>query len=230
MRIEQRLLGRCHLQEDRRALPVASLRQLQQADQRCDVFFLLGALLLQRAARDQGVVDIAQRRDHCALITGDQFALASLRQLDLASHRPAGKQRLRQTAGAGPGERRPLEQLRQLRALQAQEPGQADPWKVGGPRNADVGVGGDQALLGLAYVRPARQQVGRQAGRHRRNRELAEVAATLDRPRAAAGQHADQVLLLSDLPLQRRNRGRRDLVLRFCLPHVAFGRHAAFEA
>ena len=47
------------------------------------------------------------------------------------------------------------EKARQLRALPAQESAQADLRKIGGLRDADLGVGGDQILLRRANVRPA---------------------------------------------------------------------------
>ena len=86
----------------------------------------------------------------------------------------AARHRRSAAAAAAPKVQRPgaaLEQARQLAAGGADAAGQRDAREEGRPRRADVGVGRDQLLLGLAHVGPARQHVGRQAGRHVRQRQ-----------------------------------------------------------
>jgi hypothetical protein len=66
--------------------------------------------------------------------------------------------------------------------------GQRDARKERRARGADVGVGGDQLLLGLAHVGPARQQLRRQA-----HRQVGQALAPRARRRQVGRQRlADQ--------------------------------------
>jgi hypothetical protein len=59
-----------------------------------------------------------------------------------------------------------VEQVAQVVALQAEGAGQGDGREIGGPRGADVGVGGDQLLFGRAQSgRRSSRSEGRPAGR-----------------------------------------------------------------
>ena len=59
---------------------------------------------------------------------------------------------------------RSAEQAGELRALAAQKSAETQLRKVGRPRHADLGIGGDQILLRGADIGTALQQRRRQAG------------------------------------------------------------------
>ena len=72
---------------------------------------------------------------------------------------PAGiENRLQHTRPERPDFGGALEQIRELGAFQAEQRGEADVGKVSSLGHADVGVGGDQVLLGLTDVGSALQQ------------------------------------------------------------------------
>ena len=62
----------------------------------------------------------------------------------------------------------PVKRFENLSARGAEQARQRDRREIERARRADQRVGGDQVLLGLPQVGPAREQFGRQPGRHRR--------------------------------------------------------------
>ena len=111
----------------------------------------------------------------------------------------------------------PGEELRQRRALQTEHPRERNPWKERGLRLTDVGVRGDESLLGLTDIRPSFQQPRRQSGRHLRRHPLrVEHGGPRDRPWITSEQDAETILGLRDptLDVGDRRRGGRELLLR----------------
>jgi hypothetical protein len=110
--------------------------------------------------------------------------------------------------------------------------GQRDPREERRARRADVGVGGDQLLLGGTDVGATDQELRRQA-RGDVDRELPFVEG--QRRRQVGGQRlADQqlqgVLVERALPRRLRERGAGALEQRLGLPVVELGRRAVVEA
>jgi len=99
-----------------------------------------------------------------------------LGELQVALVAAGVEDRLQQLPREAPGRRARLEQVRQVAAGQARTAGQRDARKEGRARGADVGVGGDQLLLGLAHIGPARQHFGGQA-----HRQLGQAGGRLER-------------------------------------------------
>ena len=88
----------------------------------------------------------------------------------LPRKRAAGEQRHRDRRAELPRLRRRGEQVGQRHGLVAVEAGERHLGEERGLGLADVGVGGDELLFRGADVRPALEQVGRQARRHRQRR------------------------------------------------------------
>src|SRR5581483_4047694 len=101
----------------------------------------------------------------------------------------------------------------------------------GRTRDANLRVGGDELLFGLLDVGPPRDQRRRQPCRQfRRVRLLDERQAARDRCGIAAGEEADEVLLLRDLALERRDFCGRAVDELLGLTHVDEGGGAALLA
>ena len=64
------------------------------------------------------------------------------------------------------------EQAGERRTLESQGGGQRNVGKISGPRDADLGVGGDQELLGLPDIRAALQKRGGKPGGNLRRMRL----------------------------------------------------------
>ena len=77
-----------------------------------------------------------------------------------------GEDRLCDLGYEAPDAVRTREQVHQLGALAADESSQADLREVGSFGDSDIGVGGDQRLLGGANIRAPFEQRRGQAGRH----------------------------------------------------------------
>ena len=130
-------------------------------------------------------------------------------------------------ASERPGLRGTGEEVAERRAGRAERGRQVELRVVERLRGADVGIGGDEVLLGLQDVRPSFEQRRRQPGGNRGARELVDRLAARDGIGVAALEHGDQVLLRGDLLLELRDRGQRLLVLRLDLRDLELRHHAA---
>ena len=74
---------------------------------------------------------------------------------DLTADATCIKNRLRDARSERPNFGRAFEKIRELAAFKAEQPRQADVWKVRRLGHADISVGRDEVLLRLADVRPA---------------------------------------------------------------------------
>jgi hypothetical protein len=110
--------------------------------------------------------------------------------------------------------------------------GQRDARKERGPGRADVGIGGNQLLLGGADVGPPDQELRRQAGRHV-DRQLPLVERQRRRQvsgKGLADQQLQRVLVERALAQRQGERGARAFEQRFRLPVVELGRRTVIEA
>ena len=140
--------------------------------------------------------------------------------------------RLQQLRRAGEGERAALEQARELAARGAEVGGQRDARKERRARRADVGVGGEQLLLGGAHVGPADEQVRRQAG-GQVGRDLLPVERQRRRQvgrQRLADEQLQRVLVERALAQRLRQRDARALEQRLGLAEVELRRRAVVEA
>ena len=227
---EQLVLGHQNLQVSRNALVELESRQpgeLAQCVHALDLPRRFVDLLLRPR---QCVIGFAKRIQDRLLI--DQQGLPVLRfcRLDLALDRPESENR---AADAGTDQHRAGragEQAAEHRAHGADGAGDRDVRVVQRPRGADVGVAGDEVLLGLQHVGTAQQQGRGQVAGDQRCHQLVDGLAARNRPGVAAEQDRDQVLLRGDRLLERRDGGVRLLILRADLRHLALGHGAGLEA
>ncbi len=106
------------------------------------------------------------------------------------------------TVGPDCQTREAREEVGERHTLDAEEAGQADLGKERRLGHPDARLGGDEAILGLADVRPPLEKRRWQAGRHGRREGLpGEGPAAADTARVATEQDAEPVLGLRDLPL-----------------------------
>src|SRR5262249_34824149 len=162
--------------------------------------------LLALSIADERVRDVPERQLDGALVGEEGFLGAGLGEVDAAPDPAAFEQRLERARADGPERRRAREERRQGGALLAARRGKRDLGKVVRLGPPDLGVGGDQLLLGLSDVRAALEQ-GRWESRRNVDRVglVDELAAARDGSRILAHEHADQVLLLLDAPFEIRN-------------------------
>ena len=124
-----------------------------------------------------------------------------------------------------------LEQARELGAGGAEVAGQRDVREERRARGADVGVGGEQLLLGGAHVGPAHQQVRRQAGGHLGGHLLLASGSGASRSAGSAWPSSSTSAFSSCA--RWRATGQRDaraLEQRLGLAVVELGRGAVVEA
>ena len=96
----------------------------------------------------------------------------------------------------------PLNRLDELGALSPEDSAQTQLRKVGGPRHADLGVGGDQILLRRADIGTPFQQRRRQPGGNLGRRSCAvRILSARHVAGVLAQQEADLILGLLDLLL-----------------------------
>ena len=148
---------------------------------------------------------------------------------DLTADPPRIENRLQHTRPKRPRPGRAFEQIRELGAFQAEQRGETDVGKVRSLGHADVGVGGDEILLGLTDVGSALQQRCRQTVGHRGEEQGVDVASPRNQAGIVTEQDADEVLLLRDLTLELGHPGQGLAVLRFSLLIVARGDGAFLE-
>ena len=168
-----------------------------------------------------------------ALVLGDGDVAVDPRDVEVGLVAAGVEDRLQQLRRAGERERAALEQARELAARGAEIGGQRDAREERRPRGTDVGVGGEQLLLGGADVGPALEQLRRQAGRQRRSGSAAASSGS-GGGRSAGQRLADEqhqrVLVERALAQRLRERGPRAFEQRLGLAVVELRRRAVVEA
>ena len=142
---------------------------------------------------------------------------------------PDGEDRAGQAPGQQPYACRAREEVAEGRAGGAERAGEREGRVVERARRADVGVGGNEVLLGLHDIRAALQQRGGEVGGDQGRNELVDGFPARDRRRVASEQDGNQVLLRCDRLLERRNCGERLLILRTNLHHFGLRHDAGLE-
>src|SRR6202171_3450797 len=227
--VEQRLFGIGHLQIDRRPFPVTQIGQVAEAPQRLHVLRLLLAHLSEFDPIDQGILHILESADDRLFIRVERLSLHSFGLRDLTAEPPGVENRLQRTRRKRPGSGGAFEQIRELGTFQAEQRGEADVGKVCSLGHANVGVGGDEILLGLTDVGSALEQRCRQTVWHRGEEQGVDVSSPRNQGGMVTEQYADEVLLLRDLTLELGHPGHGLAVLRFSLLIVARGDGAFLE-
>src|SRR5260221_10840982 len=122
LRVEKGLLRTGDFDVDRRAIPVAQVREGAEALQGRDVARLRLARLRELASVDQGVRHLLEGDDDRFLVAGKRLAPESLALRDLVADAPGVEDRQAHADPVRPRSRRALEKFRGLPALQPQQP------------------------------------------------------------------------------------------------------------
>jgi hypothetical protein len=123
-------------------------------------------LVGQRGATGQRVGHLAEGRLDGFFVLRQGNALRRPGRFERRLVAPGVKDRQQRLGCKRPAPGAVLEQARQRIARRTRAGGQADAREKGRARRANVGVGRDEGLLGLAHIGPLGQQVRRQPRRH----------------------------------------------------------------
>ena len=122
-----------------------------------DLARLGGEPLARFPVSDERIVDLAEGILNGSLVGHEELLLLRLGLLDRALDGTRGEDGTDEAARKLPGVGGTHEEIGKLHARKTEQPRERDPRIVQGPRRPDLGVGGDEVLLRLAQVWPARQ-------------------------------------------------------------------------
>ena len=145
--LEEIPIGVQHLEVTVEPAYPAELGETSDLLTRFDQQFLLPALLTRLAVTDQRVRDFTEGCLDRLLVARQRLLLCGLAVLDAGPDPSRVEDWRRCIRDERPGARRPREQVPQVLALRAKEPGQRDPWEVSSLRSSDACIGGDQTLF-----------------------------------------------------------------------------------
>src|SRR5258706_9821098 len=126
LRVEKGLLRTGDLEVDRRAFPVAQVREVAEALQRRDVARLRLARLRELASVDQGVLHFLEGDDDRFLVAGKRLAPEGLALRDLVADAPGVEDRKCHADPVRPRSRRAFEKFRGVAALQTEQAKEVD--------------------------------------------------------------------------------------------------------
>ena len=139
--------------------PITRLNQLQALVLRLCVGLLRDQLGIECCAGSQQIRHFAERQLNRLFVLGDGDDTARLGHIPIGGIPARIEQRQGQRGLEIPRIAARTEQAAQLAAGRTESPGQTDARQKGRARRADVGVGGDQPLLGGQDIRALQQHV-----------------------------------------------------------------------
>jgi hypothetical protein len=160
----------------------------------------------ERRPGDEGVLGFSERGQDREAEGVEELAFLRLGDVQLILEQARGEERAEEPGAERVGRRGRCEELCEVVARDAEGSGQREPRVEVGDGGADALVGGDEPQLGLAEVGAALEQVGREPGRDRGQRELVDGASACDRPRRSAQEHGEGVLEERDVALDGGDR------------------------
>ena len=168
----------------------------------------------------QGVFDVAIGDENLIRVSGNGLPVACLGRVEIGPEPAPLKDWNRDTGKDGPDAALPVENGRDVGALESRGARQHEAGIELRRRHADLGIGRHEILLRLGDVRPARQELGGQARRYGGRRHLAQrIDGDREGRSGTAAQNRQCMLLVGTgseyVPLL----GQGGLKLGLCLRH-----------